>query len=232
MLLPYKDDNPTRTFPFITLTIIAANISVFLYQTFLLNVQQEHDFILKMGLIPYEITHLKDVISNTPIPLYLTPFTSFFMHGGLLHVGGNMLYLWIFGDNIEDALGHFRFIFFYLMCGILATSAHIISNPNSEIPLVGASGAIAGVLGAYLVNFPSARIRVFVFFFFFINTIRIPAFIVLGIWFLMQLLNATAASGGIGSGVAWFAHIGGFVAGVILILRWGGRRLRTPRANW
>ena len=226
-MIPFKDDNPTRTFPTVTILLIAANVAVFAYQLFLhwaLGARADHEFVWRMGAIPYELIRFKDIVSPTPIPLYLTPLTAMFIHGGFMHIGGNMLYLWIFGNNVEDVLGHFRFLLFYLACGLIATSVHVLSAMNSQAPMVGASGAIAGVLGAYFIRFPGARVHVLMFLFFFIRVVRIPAVVVLGFWFLMQLMNASAASGGAGGSVAWFAHIGGFVAGLILMLRYGRRR--------
>ena len=219
-MIPLRDDNPTQRTPGFTIAIAGVNIAVFLY-VFSLGSTGFEAFTVRLGLIPFEITHLRDAISPTPIPLYLTLFTSLFMHGGWLHLGGNMLYLWIFGNNIEDALGHFRFLGFYLLCGVVATLAHVASTPNSTAPLVGASGAIAGVLGAYMAAFPRARVHVLVFFFFFFQVVRIPALIVLGAWFIIQLANVWAGSGG----VAWYAHIAGFLAGY-LIMRRRKRRLR------
>jgi membrane associated rhomboid family serine protease len=149
-----------------------------------------------------------------------------FIHGGWLHIGGNMLYLWIFGNNIEDIVGHFRFVVFYILCGLIATLAHVLSSPNSQIPMVGASGAIAGVLGAYFVSFPGARVRVLIPILIFFYSVRIPAIIVLGFWFLIQILNASAMPGQMG-GVAWFAHIGGFIAGMVLVKIYRRRRYST-----
>ena len=229
-MIPLKDDNPTYTVPFMTVGIIVINILVFLYELslggLLLNGQEAQRFIWAMGIIPYELTRFGDAMSPTPIPFYLTPFTAMFIHGGLLHVGGNMLYLWIFGNNIEDALGHLHFLFFYILCGLIATLTHVISSPSSPIPMVGASGAIAGVLGAYFMQFPAARVHVLIPFFFIFRIMHIPAMVVLGFWFLMQILNASATSGGAHSGVAWFAHIGGFIVGYILMRRYQKRRWR------
>ena len=154
-------------------------------------------------------------MTPTPIPLYATLLTSLFLHGDWLHLGGNMLYLWIFGNNIEDFLGHLRFLVFYLFCGVAATVAHIASGPDSVLPLIGASGAIAGVLGAYVAAYPSARVLTLVFLFVFVQIIRIPAIIVLGGGFVIQLLNASAGGGS----VAWYAHIGGFIVGFCLMRR-------------
>jgi membrane associated rhomboid family serine protease len=166
--------------------------------------------------------------ATQPIHPALTLFTSMFMHGGLFHIFGNMLYLWIFGNNIEDRLGHFRFIFFYLFCGIAAAMSHALVAPSSTVPMIGASGAISGVLGAYLLLFPYARIHTIIFLGFFVQTIRIPALIVIGFWAIIQLLSGLTAQG-IQSqgGIAWFAHVGGFVAGLVTIKLWQPRRVKT-----
>ncbi|MBI3398875.1 MAG: rhomboid family intramembrane serine protease [Deltaproteobacteria bacterium] len=210
-MIPLKDDNPTRTFPFVTILIIAANILVYIYQLTLGAAAGEF-FILRAGALPYEITHFVDIYPLAFIPPPLTLFSAMFVHGGLLHVGGNMLYLWIFGDNIEDRLGRFRFLLFYILTGIIASLAHIIMMPNSTLPMIGASGAIAGILGAYLVLYPRANVLTFVFLFFFVDIVRIPAIIFIGLWFLFQLLSS-----GAGGGIAWYAHIGGFMGGVALV---------------
>lgn len=208
MMIPLKDDNPTYTAPVFVVAIIAINVGVFVYALLLGDVGYNM-FTSRFGAIPFEMWHATDAISPTPIPVYFTLLTAMFMHGGWMHLGGNMLYLWIFGNNIEDTLGHFRFFGFYLFCGIVATFAHVVSEPDSVVPMVGASGAIAGVLGAYLALFPNARILVLFFYFF----LRIPALIVLGVWFVIQLMNASDDL----SGVAWYAHIAGFVAGYLLM---------------
>ncbi|MFP4082725.1 MAG: rhomboid family intramembrane serine protease [Candidatus Aminicenantes bacterium] len=210
MFIPLKDDNPTYRFPYVTVFLICLNILIFFYQIF--SPQGLQHYVYKMGAIPYEITHFKTLPFFPRIAPPLTLITAMFLHGGFFHLFGNMLYLWIFGNNIEDFLGSFRFIFFYLLSGLGASLAHIIFNPNSQVPMVGASGAIAGVLGAYLILYPGARVLTFVFLFFFIRIIPIPAAVILGLWFLAQLLNI-----GLGGGVAWFAHIGGFLIGVGLI---------------
>ncbi|MFH1006752.1 MAG: rhomboid family intramembrane serine protease [Candidatus Latescibacterota bacterium] len=228
-MIPLKDDNPTRTFPFVTLTLLGLNVAVFIRQ--LLAAKGFNYVVAQMALRPYELSHLVDLPPETPIPVVLTVLTAMFMHGGFFHIIGNMLYLWIFGNNVEDVLGHFRFALFYLVCGVVASAAHVLTHLNSPVPMLGASGAIAGVLGAYFVRFPSARVSVLIFFFFFIRVIRIPAVIVLGFWLVMQILQASAGVAG-GDGVAWFAHIGGFVAGMILMTKYGGRRrpaIRTLR---
>ena len=225
MILPIKDDNPTITRPWVTLSIVAINSIVFLY-SYLLGTHGFDVFIQRMGLIPFEIIHAVDAVSPTSIPLYLTIFSAMFMHGGLMHLGGNLLYLWIFGNNVEESLGPFGFLCFYLLCGISATAAHVISSPNSMVPLVGASGAIAGVLGAYLAAFPGARVHVLVFLIFFIQIVRVPALLVLGGWFVIQVFSATTETSGGGSGVAWYAHIVGFIVGYFLMRR-RVRRLAT-----
>ena len=208
MMIPLKDDNPTYTTPIFVVAIIVINVGVFVYALLLGDVGYNM-FTSRFGAIPFEMRYATDAISPTPIPVYFTLLTAMFMHGGWMHLGGNMLYLWIFGNNIEDTLGHFRFLGFYLFCGIVATFAHVISEPDSVVPMVGASGAIAGVLGAYLALFPNSRILVLFFYLF----LRIPALIVLGVWFVIQLMNASDDV----SGVAWYAHIAGFVAGYLLM---------------
>ena len=214
-MIPLKDDNPTKIFPIVTIGIIAANILVFIYQLSLGAGYEK--FIFTYGAFPYEITHSVDIGPPVQMPVFFTVYSSMFMHGGFMHIIGNMLYLWIFGNNIEDSMGHIRFIFFYLICGTVASLTHIFLAPNSKIPMVGASGAVSGILGAYLLLFPHARILTLVTFGFFVRMIKIPAMVVLGFWIVLQFLNSTVASGSEGGGVAWFAHIGGFFAGLILI---------------
>ena len=212
MLLPIRDDNPSRRFPVFVTAILLTNIGVFVYAK-MLGPTGFDAFAASFGAVPFEVARAVDAVTPTPIPLYATLVTSLFLHGGWLHLGGNMLYLWIFGNNIEDVLGHGRFLIFYLLCGVAATFAHVVTGPDSTIPLVGASGAIAGVLGAYVAAYPGARVHTLVFFFLFVQIIRIPAVIVLGIWFVGQVLNASVGGGG----VAWYAHIGGFVVGFLLM---------------
>ena len=222
-MIPYKDDNPTKTTPFVTLIIIALNISVFVLQ--LLSTRGSQQIAYDYGAIPQYILHFH---SDQPIPAPLTIFTSMFMHGGLMHIGGNMLYFWIFGNNIEDRLGHLRFVFFYLFCGVVAAFAHALSSPGSAIPMIGASGAIAGVLGAYLLLFPSARVHTIVFFGFFVQVIRIPALIVIGFWAMIQFVSGLIGQGMLHQGgTAWFAHVGGFIAGLMTIKLWLPRRNYT-----
>ena len=207
MLFPYKDDNPSVLYPFTTYTIIGLNVSVFLLQFYIAGNNQDlaRSIIFEFGLVPNRF-NIIDVI------------TSMFLYGGIYHIVGNMWFLYIFGDNIESILGHIRFICFYIFCGAGAAFLQFIVEPMSSIPMVGASGAISGVLGAYMIKFPKAKVHVIAVVIFFITTFVVPAQVVLGVWFLMQL------SGGLGSlgidttgGIAWFAHIGGFICGVVSI---------------
>lgn len=218
MFIPLRDDNPTRRIPYVTVLLLALNILVFVVQVF--SPSGLEYYVLRMGAIPYEITHFTSLpIPDVPrLPPPLTLLTAMFLHGGIFHLLGNMLYLWIFGNNIEDYLGSFRFILFYLLSGLGASLTHIIFNPNSQVPMIGASGAIAGVLGAYLILYPRANVLTLVFLFFFIRIVPIPAAIVLGFWFLLQVMNV-----GMGGGVAWWAHIGGFLVGILLIKIFSGR---------
>jgi len=214
-MIPLSDENPTRNFPLITLMAIGANIWIYFAMFFSAAVPPELVF-NQYGLVPYNLTH-------SPVTEYPAVFSSMFIHSGFWHLAGNMLYLWIFGNNIEDVLGKFRFILFYLVCGTIAALGHIATNTDSIIPMVGASGAVSGVLGAYLVLFPFARVKTLIFIVIFITVIRIPAVVLLGLWMALQVLNGLAAPEG--AGVAWFAHIGGFLAGMILILPF--RKMRT-----
>jgi rhomboid family protein len=221
-MFPLKDDNPTRTFPFVTIALIVVNATVFLYELILPPTLRE-GFILNMGVVPYEITQVRPMSADLVLYNGLTLLTAMFLHGGLMHLVGNMLYLWIFGNNVEDVMGHVRFVLFYVLCGLTASLTQIVASPLSRVPMIGASGAISGVLGAYLVMFPAARVLTLIFFFFFARVVPIPAVIVLGFWFLIQLASAGKAAAG---GVAWFAHIGGFVAGLVLIAVFRRRRPR------
>lgn len=212
MFLPLRDENPTRRVPVVTVLLIAANAVVFLAAAF--GPAGLEAAILRFGAMPYEITH-----PGSPawpglerVSPWLALLASMFLHGGVFHLAGNMLYLWIFGNNVEDALGPLRFLGFYLLGGVAAGLTHIALHPASRVPMIGASGAVAAVLGAYALLFPRARVHTLVFLFLFIRVVPVPAALVLGLWFLLQLLNA-----GMGGGVAWFAHIGGFLAGLVLV---------------
>ena len=238
MVMPLGDDDlDRRRTPYVTFALIAINIVVWL-----LELSGGERFINGYSAIPFEITHNTDLVGNQsvdvggqsitipmypgPTPIYLTLLTSMFMHASWMHIIGNMLYLWIFGDNIEDRLGHVKFLIFYLVCGFAASAAHIIFSASSVIPGLGASGAIAGVLGAYLILFPKRNVRVL----FARQIVNMPAFMVLGLWIALQIFSQIGVSGGQASGVAYLAHIGGFFAGVILIFLFGGRaRLAAPR---
>jgi membrane associated rhomboid family serine protease len=206
-MIPIRDDNPRRLYPFFTILFIVMNVGVFLYQSFLPR-DEYLTFLYTFGAVPDLIIHGQN---------FKSIFTSMFLHGGILHLLGNMLYLWIFGDNIEGICGHTRFVVFYLLCGFAAFFSHFILQPFSEIPMIGASGAISGILGAYALRFPRARVHIIFPLFPFIwiwRSAALPAIVVLGFWFFLQIFNALFAGG---SGVAWFAHIGGFIAGIFLI---------------
>jgi len=205
--------------------LLAANLAMFAYQLQVRATGGDDAYValfFRLGLIPEAITSPGAWI-NMSIPAPLTLFSSMFVHGDLFHLGGNMLYLWIFGDNIEDVMGPFRFLAFYLLCGLGAAATQVALMPGSDVPMVGASGAIAGILGAYALLYPRAQILTLVFLLIFIRIMYLPAVLLLGIWFLMQILSA----GGGGAGVAWWAHIGGFVVGVVLVRAFAVRL--TPR---
>ena len=230
-MIPLKDTIPSRTFPFVNYTIILLNFLFFLYQLSL--GPHLEKFLYAWGVVPAQffaplsIGHLH--LSQRILPL----FTSMFLHGGWLHFLGNMLYLYIFGDNVEDRLGHARYLLFYLLCGVLATAAHLITNHDSRLPTIGASGAIAGVMGAYFFLYPYARVVTLIFIFFFFDIVEIPAFFFLAFWFIFQFLSGTivATQDAMSGGVAWWAHIGGFLAGILLLFVFGvrrtGRRMRV-----
>ena len=226
-MIPIRDENPTRTFPALTLAVIAVNVLVFAYQLSL-PPRLAQELTLRRGLVPGFITGLPELGPPALVPGAASFLTSMFMHGDAVHLLGNMWFLWIFGNNVEDALGHVRFAFFYVGSGLAAALAQIAATPSSMVPMIGASGAIAGVLGAYLILFPRARILTLVPFIF-VYLIRLPAFIVLGIWFLFQVLHSMMAASTLRGGVAWFAHIGGFTAGMILVLVLVPRRPHPSR---
>ncbi|ACK72647.1 Rhomboid family protein [Gloeothece citriformis PCC 7424] len=221
-MVPLHDNNPTRITPYVTYVIIGINIFVFLYELGLSERQLEQ-FFDQYAVVPKEITvSLQNGSLDLLIPAFLTLITSQFLHGGFLHIGGNMLFLWVFGNNIEEQLGRIKYIIFYLGCGILAGLSQWLFSMQSEIPSLGASGAIAGILGAYIIRFPKARVLTLVPLGFFITTLYIPAIFFLGFWFFQQALygvaslQAPANIGMEGGGVAYWAHAGGFVFGVIL----------------
>jgi membrane associated rhomboid family serine protease len=220
-LIPYKDDNPTSVIPFVTFIIIAMNIFVFILQ--LLSGSDSRGIVYAFGAIPHNIITLTTNQSLHPL---LTVFSSMFMHGGLFHLAGNMLYIWIFGNNIEDRLGHLKFFLFYIFCGIIAAAAHVFTNPDSTVPMIGASGAVSGVLGAYVLLFPMAKVHTVIFLGFFVQVVKIPALIVIGFWAIIQIINGLVSHGNLNQGgVAWFAHIGGFITGLVTIKLWLWRRI-------
>jgi len=231
-VIPLYDDLPTRRFPWMTVALIAANVLVFVYELLLsggAGVRLDL-FFFRAGFVPYELTHLTDVPPVDLVPPPFTVFTSMFVHAGWLHIIGNMLFLWIFGNNVEDAMGKARFLAFYLLCGVAAAAAQTAIRPDSTVPNIGASGAIAGVLGAYILLYPRARVLTLVpVFIFFLPIIMLPAWVVIAAWFVLQLfeglLSLGAAAGG---GVAFFAHVGGFVAGLLLVSLFA-RRGPRPR---
>jgi membrane associated rhomboid family serine protease len=224
-MLPLKDDVKARSTPFVTVGLIVLNAVTFVYQLSLAGTSvpgsgAAQAFIFEFGLIPCRLTGYCEGVVHLPSPA-LTVVTSMFLHGGLFHIAGNMLYLWIFGNNVEDTLGHGRFVAFYLLSGITAAVAQTAVNPDSRTPMIGASGAVSGVLGAYLLLFPHANVLTLLVFGFFVRLVRIPAVIVLGFWIVVQLLNGFVtfreASGTDTGGVAWFAHIGGFAGGILFL---------------
>ncbi len=230
MLFPIRDENPSRERPIVNYILIGINILVFLYEISL-GSDMRSVFFHRFGIVPYEYTHGKDILIPSAIPINL--ITAMFIHGGFWHIFGNMWFLYIFGDNVEDAMGHVRYLIFYLLSGIIASATHIIFNPGSKVPMIGASGAISGVLGAYFVLYPSARIVSVVFLGFFITSVILPAYLYLGIWIIMQAIFAFSSIGvKAASGVAWFAHVGGFVGGILLLPLFARRRRTPPRVYW
>ncbi len=221
-MLPLGDDNSTRrTFPIITYALIAVNVAVFL-----LELSNGDAFINQWSFVPARF-------AANPGAQFLTIFSSMFMHAGWIHLGGNMLYLFIFGDNVEDRLGHLKYLVFYLLCGLIATFSQYMFNLGSQVPNLGASGAIAGVLGAYIIMFPGERVRVLLGY----AVVQMSALVVIGFWIILQFLSSlstfTASSQtGSGGGVAYFAHIGGFLAGIILTFLLGGRTDRRLTAGY
>jgi membrane associated rhomboid family serine protease len=243
-MIPLRDENPGTTTPYVVYLLIAVNIIVYIIDQLgsrTIPPGIPINGLWQFTMVPHQVVTGDPevraqlgrflIAHEAPTPTWITIFTSMFMHGGLVHIGGNMLYLWIFGDNIEDVLGHFKFLLFYLGGGVIAALAHIASNPQSLVPTVGASGAIAAVLGAYIVLFPNSRVQTLVFYFF-ITVVSLPAVILLGYWILIQVFFGVGSLGSASTGgVAYFAHIGGFAAGAIGILLLGGRRRVRDRQN-
>jgi membrane associated rhomboid family serine protease len=237
-VIPLKDYNPTRNFPLITILIIVANVVAFVFdlltgssqrvitQTPLGAVESvqfvggltAHHALVPARLVANFLGHWSDI------------FSSMFLHGNWLHIGSNMLYLWIFGNNIEDRLGPIRFTIFYLACGLAAAAAQVLVAPFSTVPMIGASGAVAGVMGAYLILYPRARVLTIIPLIFFFPFVEVPAFLIIGYWGLLQFISAVVVDGASsGGGIAYAAHVGGFVAGILLIFLFGGRRLLRDR---
>jgi membrane associated rhomboid family serine protease len=230
-MIPLRDDNPSRITPIVTYALIGACVLVFLWQLSL-GPQGGQQAIYAFGVIPAVLFDRVDLPDNLAlVPPYATIFTSMFMHGGWMHLAGNMLYMWIFADNVEDSMGHGRFVVFYLVCGIAAALAQAVPDPTSEVPMVGASGAISGVLGAYLLLHPRARVDVLVPFGFILHRMQLSAGWVLGLWFGLQLFSSLTTRPG-AAGVAFSAHIGGFVAGAALIPFFKRRDVRLLRPRY
>ena len=255
MLLPIGDDNRDRRItPFVNYILIALNIFVFVFWQ---DIGRNIDFTFAFSTVPAEILTGSDIVTDakiipdpysgearempglgiTPVPVYLTLFTSMFMHGGIAHLGGNMLYLWIFGDNLEDRMGHFNYLLFYLLTGVIAALSHVFSTAyfgqSLLIPSLGASGAISAVLAGYMILFPGRSVHVWFLF----GIISVPAFLAVGLWFVFQVVNGMGALGGEeASGIAYAAHIGGFIAGLILVKMFAGKKVVAPverrRTGW
>ena len=242
MLLPISDSNPRHriSFQFVTVGLIAVCVAVFAWQA-TLDPRSAQEAVYALGAIPAVVFGERNLSPHlTWIPAQLTLITSMFMHGSWMHLIGNMLYLWILGDNVEDCMGHVRFLIFYLVCGVAAVLAHMLTDTGSTVPLVGASGAISGVMGAYLLLHPKAHINIFIWIFIFVRVVPVPAWIVLAFWIALQVANA-AMDPGMNGGVAFWAHIGGAAAGMVLVPFFkrrgvpllagvGGRPDHAPRA--
>lgn len=222
-MIPLRDSvRPLRS-PYVNWFLIAVNLYVFIREI-MLPPELLSQVFFNLGVIPSNILYL--IFTGDPLsPVMITFITAMFLHGGWLHVLSNMLFLWVFGDNVEDRLGHLRYLLFYLLTGVVASIAHIIANPTSEVPVIGASGAVAGVLGAYFILFPRSKVLSLVPIIFIFTLVEIPAVIFLALWFILQLFNGTASLGGAANAVAWWAHIGGFIAGIILI------KIMAPRVR-
>ena len=238
-MIPLRDNVPSRRPPVVNVLLIVINVLVFFYQLAL--GPQLETFMHEFAVVPYYYFHRFAVPTalglrpGSPGDLIVPLFTSMFLHGGWLHLIGNMLYLWIFGDNVEDRLGHFRYLAFYLLCGLAAAAAHVWFNPDSRLPSLGASGAIAGVLSAYLISYPRARVQVLIPLFILWPVIEVPAVLFLGFWFIQQFFNGVASIGVSAyqtGGVAWWAHVGGFVSGAVLLFLMAPKRYAPAYQAW
>jgi membrane associated rhomboid family serine protease len=243
-MFPIRDDNPHFLTPYATYGLIVANVLVWVLVQGMGLEPALTASLCRLGLIPAEL--LQAVPPGTRVPLgpdvacvlgtpsWITPLSSMFMHGGWLHIIGNMWFLWIFGNNVEDSMGHVRFVIFYLLCGFAAAAAQVVTDLDSAIPMVGASGAIGGVMGAYVLLYPRVRVHMLVILGFYVTTFAVPAYFMLGYWFVVQFLSGLFSVGAEGGGVAFWAHVGGFVAGGVLVLLFRDPRLleRHPYYGW
>lgn len=243
-MLPIRDDNPAFLTPYTTYAIIGLNAFVWIFVEGLGAPGPLLNSMCELALIPAKLlsiapegAHVQFAENYTCVlsgPAWFTPLTSMFMHGGWLHIVGNLWFLWIFGNNVEDVMGSVRFAIFYVLCGLAAAAIQVLSEPGSAIPMIGASGAIGGVMGAYVVLFPRVRVHMLVFLGFFVTVIAVPAVLMLGYWILIQLIEGIGTYGGSGGGVAFWAHVGGFGAGAALIYVFRDPKLlaRHPYVGW
>jgi rhomboid family protein len=228
-VIPLHDENPTRRLPVVTIVLIALNVGVFVFELLLPRAGLTLDGLFtRAGMVPYEISHRVDIPPSGLVPWWATPFSAMFLHGGWLHLGFNMLYLWIFGNNVEDRLGRASFVGFYLACGLAAAFTQVVVNVDSTTPVIGASGAVAGVLGAYILVWPHARVTTLIVLGFFFPVVLLPAWILLVAWFVLQAVQGLLTLGG-EADVAYFAHVGGFAAGMLLM--WVLGAARRPRGR-
>jgi membrane associated rhomboid family serine protease len=241
-VLPLRDENPHLLTPIATYALIAANVLAWVFLQGLGSEPALSRSVCILGLIPGELLQTLPAGTAFPIsptaacvigdtPSWYAPLTSMFLHGGWFHIASNLWFMWIFGNNVEDSMGHVRFVLFYVLCGLAAAGLQVMSDPDSGVPMVGASGAIGGVMGAYIVLYPRVHVHVLVILGFYITTIAVPAVVMLGYWFVLQVFGGFA---GEGAGVAFWAHVGGFAAGAILVLLFRDRRLlaRHPYYGW
>jgi membrane associated rhomboid family serine protease len=244
-VFPIRDDNPHFLTPVATYALIGLNVAAWVFLQGLGSEPLLSRSVCTLGLIPGELLQTLPAGTSFPLsqqtscvitssPTWYAPVTSMFLHGGWLHIAGNMWFMWIFGNNVEDSMGHVRFVLFYLVCGLAAAALQVLSNPDSGVPMVGASGAIGGVMGAYIVLYPRVPVHMLLWLGFWVTTFAVPAVWMLGYWFLIQLLGGFGSLGADGGGVAFWAHVGGFVAGALLIFAFRDRRLvdRHPYHGW
>jgi len=244
-MFPLRDDNPTLTASVATIAIIAANFAVWVFVQGLGREPALSTSVCQLGLIPGDLLGRLPMGTHVPLgqglacriqgpPNWLTPLSSMFLHGGWFHILGNLWFLWLFGDNVEDSMGPLRFVVFYLLCGLAAAAAQVLTNPSSALPMVGASGAIGGVMGAYALLYPRAPVHMLVVLGFYVDRIAVPAVMMLGYWFLLQLIGGTASLASEGGGVAFWAHVGGFLAGALLVFVFRDQDLvaRHPYSRW